>query len=67
MSTTAIDRFGQDLHDGQDLKEIVLGEVLVRVVFVQLLAEESAHRNVKLPFHRVSYRPEVVHYQIEDA
>lgn len=42
--STNFDGFRRDLHDGKNLKKIVFGEVLVRVMFMQLLAEESAHR-----------------------
>ena len=38
-----MERLGYDSHNGKNLEEIVFGKVLVRVMFVQLLAEKSAH------------------------
>jgi hypothetical protein len=45
LAGAAVDEQQETANDGQDLEEVVLGEVLVRVVLVELNLTWSAYRS----------------------
>jgi hypothetical protein len=66
LSRAHVDQQQKAAHNRQDLEEIVLGKVLLRVLVVQLyeMSVKNAHA---FTARKHTYRPEVVDQQVEDA